>query len=166
MDSHGHAMEGRMTSRKQSVPMMKRSVAMATKNGPAAPVSLSAQRSTRLKQAKTKRGQAPGMMHVIEKNGALFSNTVIGHGVCANVVIGSKFHRSSTTSGSPVHRPTKGGSLTVKEHAISAVVRSVENRSSLGYHLFGTHWRRKTPTRTRTRTYDPVHASAYDQSQD
>lgn len=77
MDNHGHGIEGRITStenilsvgnqkqksniRKQSVPMMKRSVAMATKNGPAAPVSLSPQRSTRLKQAKTKRGQALGM---------------------------------------------------------------------------------------------------------
>ena len=40
---------------------MKRIVAMATKNGPAAPVSLSPQRSTRLKQAKTKRGQVLGM---------------------------------------------------------------------------------------------------------
>jgi hypothetical protein len=35
---------------------------MATKNGPAAPVSLSPQRSIRLKQAKTKRGQARGMV--------------------------------------------------------------------------------------------------------
>ena len=45
---------------------------MATKNGPAAPVSLSPQRSTRLKQAKTKRGQALGMVRVIEGNEACF----------------------------------------------------------------------------------------------
>lgn len=77
MENHGHGIEGRMTStekvcqleiikkkinlRKQSVPMTKRSAAMATNNGPAAPVSLSPQRSRRLKQAKTKRGQPLGM---------------------------------------------------------------------------------------------------------
>jgi hypothetical protein len=47
--------------RKQSVPRMKSTVAAATKNGPAAPVTQSPQRSIRLKQAKTKRGRAPGM---------------------------------------------------------------------------------------------------------
>ncbi len=48
--------------RKERVPRTKSRVAAATKNGPAAPVSQSPQRSMRLKQAKTKRGRVLGMM--------------------------------------------------------------------------------------------------------
>lgn len=76
---------------------------MATKNGPAAPVSLSPQRSTRLKQEKTKRGQAPGMMRVIEGDELVFnkwSSSTPGVSATVSVVIGSKLLRSSTTPAS------------------------------------------------------------------
>src|SRR5260221_9173776 len=47
--------------RKQSVPSTNSTVAAATKNGPAAPVIQSPQRSMRLKHAKTKWGRGQGM---------------------------------------------------------------------------------------------------------
>ena len=51
--------------RKQSVPSTNSRVALATKKGPAAPVTQSPQRSTRLKQAKTKWGRGQGMTRVV-----------------------------------------------------------------------------------------------------
>jgi hypothetical protein len=61
----GHGREGRMTSKKQMVPPVKRMTARPTKYGPAKPVILSPQRSTVLKHANTQRAAVEGILVVL-----------------------------------------------------------------------------------------------------
>ena len=77
---------GERDIRKQSVPSTNSRVALATKKGPAAPVTQSPQRSTRLKQAKTKWGRGQGMTRVVvtgvkKKNCCTLARSTLKFGV-------------------------------------------------------------------------------------